>query len=254
MRMPMRGLPIYCLIALAVLCLGAGDEEDPQFLRPIEQGVADVTPLSESLRMLELNLQEPIGFADVYHVPGRPDWLMRVSGGLFAVFPQSVYSSTEAGVMPVIPNNTVFYIGRASLANVPMGPLDRPEWEKDARAMRFEPRVDIRLDDTLLLAEDLAIEESRPLVERPSNVTGTEAMVQSQTATPRGAVGLDRAEFPKGTVMHRSTPRWKRFDAGAEQQLAPGTIEGDPEYRAERLRTLMRRAARNEAERHSAGS
>ena len=254
MIMPMYGSPIHYLIASAVLCLGAAEDGDPQFLRPIEQGVADVSPLSESLRVLELNLQQPIDFAEVYRVPGRTDWLMRASGALFAVFPQSVYSSTRIGTMPVIPNNTVFYIGRASLADVPMSPVDPPAEDDDARAVRYDPRLDLRLDDTLMLAGQLAIEESRPLVERPPNAADPELAVQRQSATSRIGAGRDRSGSSAENGMQRPTPRRKRFGAGSAQELAPGTIEGDPEYRAERVRSLMRRAARNEVERHSSGS
>lgn len=80
----------------------ARDLEDP-----LEEGVADVSALGMSLRQLEPGLVMPMDFGDVYRVPGMPDMLMRIAGGMYAVFPQSVYS--ESGAM--IPPGTTFHIG-----------------------------------------------------------------------------------------------------------------------------------------------
>lgn len=253
MIMHMYGSPIHLLIAAAVLCLGAGEEGEPQLLRPLDQGVADVTPLSESLRVRELDLQSPIGFAEVYQVPGRPDWLMRASGALYAVFPHSVYLPTEIGAMPVIPNNTVFYIGWPSLADVPMNPVSLMD-DEEPRAVRYEPRLDIRLDDTLLSAEQFAVEESVPLMERPSETAETESVLQMQFTAPRGRVRTDLESSSLETGRHRTEAQRTRFGPEQAQALASGTIEGDPEYRASRVRFLLRRAARNEMKRTASGS
>ncbi|MGI9014780.1 MAG: hypothetical protein ACR2GY_11115 [Phycisphaerales bacterium] len=79
---------------------------DPS-MRPVEQGVDDVGPLSESLRLIEPGLDPGSAFDQVYEVPGQPDLFMRVDGGLHAVFRRSLYS--EAGAL--VPSDTVFSIG-----------------------------------------------------------------------------------------------------------------------------------------------
>jgi len=85
---------------------------------PLEQGVADVSALGMSLRQIDPGLVAPTDFGEVYRVPGMPDMLMRIAGGVFAIFPQSVYS--DGGAM--IPPGTTFYIG-APPTSLPGGML-----------------------------------------------------------------------------------------------------------------------------------
>ncbi|MBX3357062.1 MAG: hypothetical protein KF745_01410 [Phycisphaeraceae bacterium] len=85
---------------------------NPQIQR-VEQGVADVGPLSLSTRSLGVDLRRPFGFDSVYAVNGDRNGgsFARISGGLFAVFPRSVYRPTKDGIMTEVPPGTVFYIG-----------------------------------------------------------------------------------------------------------------------------------------------
>lgn len=85
-----------------------------QFER-VDEGVADLSPLSVSLRIRETGLHAATNFNQLFRVPGREDLLMRVDGGLYAVFDQSFYVQFPGGAFPVVPNNTVFHIGRPSL-------------------------------------------------------------------------------------------------------------------------------------------
>ncbi|MEQ8844052.1 MAG: hypothetical protein RIB58_04285 [Phycisphaerales bacterium] len=82
-------------------------------LQRVDAGVSDVDPLATSLREANFatDLRHDTAFEYVYVAPGRPDSLMRVAGGLTAVFPRSVYIPTAFGKTPVIPANTVFYVG-----------------------------------------------------------------------------------------------------------------------------------------------
>lgn len=73
--------------------------------------MADLNLLSTSLRHMQQDLRQPSGFRDVFEVPGHPDLLMRVNGEVYAVFPRSEYALVQSGIMPLIPANTVFYIG-----------------------------------------------------------------------------------------------------------------------------------------------
>ncbi|MCA9310007.1 MAG: hypothetical protein KDA21_02315 [Phycisphaerales bacterium] len=102
-------------ILLSIAPLGAGLSpcvagEEP---RRVDQTVADVDPLGTSLRQVdfEVDLRQDIDFQYVYTVPGHPDSLMRRQGGLVAVFNRSDYLPTWFGPVPVVPPNTVFYVG-----------------------------------------------------------------------------------------------------------------------------------------------
>lgn len=99
-------LACICLALAPAMALGQLDD-----LERVDQGIADRGSLSTSLRQIDSGLQQPNGFQQLYRVPGGSGDLMRVDGALYAVFPQSVYSSTEDGMVADIPPGTVFYIG-----------------------------------------------------------------------------------------------------------------------------------------------
>lgn len=83
----------------------------PMELIPVEEGIGDVDSLAADLRVQPRDLRTPLGFERVYRVPGRDDLYMRVSGGLYAVFPRSEYVPGPGGMWPVIPAGTRFYPG-----------------------------------------------------------------------------------------------------------------------------------------------
>lgn len=92
----------WSVLILSALLAQAGE---PVPLVPVDQGVADVSPLQTSLRVAPIDLRHPSDFERVYETgDGR---YMRVSGGLRAVFPISVYDPYG----PEIPPDTRFIIG-----------------------------------------------------------------------------------------------------------------------------------------------
>jgi hypothetical protein len=105
------------LIAATVFHASAAAGQEPVDLRqenrqgdldaPLEEGVADVSALGTSMRLIDPGLVAPMDFGEVYRVPGMPALLMRIAGGVYAVFPQSVYSAEGAQIPP----GTIFYIG-----------------------------------------------------------------------------------------------------------------------------------------------
>jgi hypothetical protein len=109
--------PSPAVMAILALAAAAAAAQDAVDLRretrqgdldaPLEEGVADVSALGTSMRLIDPGLVSPMDFGAVYRVPGMPAMLMRIAGGIYAVFPQSVYS--EDGAM--IPPGTTFYIG-----------------------------------------------------------------------------------------------------------------------------------------------
>lgn len=90
--------------------------------QPIEQGVGDVNPLSQSQRVLPVDLYVPTRFEKVYKLEDvirRGDALrstpsgggfVRFSGGVAAVFPFSTYEPTARGNVATIPAGTVFHL------------------------------------------------------------------------------------------------------------------------------------------------
>ena len=88
----------------------ARDPSQPVWLNDLnrlDDSIDDVNALRTSLRNLPMGLRIPLGFSDVYEVPGRPGWRMRANGGLYAVFRESIYLMGD----PLIPNGAVFHIG-----------------------------------------------------------------------------------------------------------------------------------------------
>ena len=85
----------------------------PPMLQRLDPTVDDTSPLGDSLRQVDmmLDLRSPSGFQYVYRMPGSNDLLMRASGGVYAIFPQSVYVQTKEGTFAVIPPGTIYSIG-----------------------------------------------------------------------------------------------------------------------------------------------
>ena len=109
-------------------------------LRSLEQGTEDRGGFNASFRMLPLDLRVPTGFDAVYLVPGDDDGrMMRGSGALFAVFPQSAYRRTVFGTVPIAPADTVFHIGMPGGYTFPGGSLHH-------RASTIDPRIARRID------------------------------------------------------------------------------------------------------------
>jgi hypothetical protein len=96
-----------------------------QGLKRVEEGVSDVGPLGASQRLVPMDLRVPTGFEGVYEFQRERRWdkpetmYMRVSGGMAAVFPRSVYVEAGGGLIPEIPAGTVFLIGTGEGAWMP---------------------------------------------------------------------------------------------------------------------------------------
>lgn len=81
---------------------------------PVDQTVADLTPLSASLQSLRPDFGPPQGFSRVYTHPHYPNRFVRVEGAIVVEFPHSDYVETEDGVFPLIPEGAIFWIGGKS--------------------------------------------------------------------------------------------------------------------------------------------
>jgi len=181
------------LLALLITLLAAAAAPAQRIIdRPLDEAIEDVHALSTSLRLVEQGLDRGNGFDRVYRVPGETGRLMRVQGGLFAVFPESVYKRDKKGkVFPQIPGGTIFYLGHL------------PEPDNEMTPPPSRGRIVTRIDAL-----------------RAGPVPATRVT----SARPTGT----------GHVLRRVPSTY---------EAAP--IVADPVYRAERIRSLMRRAAGN---------
>lgn len=149
----------------AVMTAAAVLAADPP-LEPIDARREDVGPLRSSLRALEPGLAQPSGFDRVYRAPGGAGF-MRIQGGLFALFPRSLYAG---GSVPLIPPGTVFHIGAP-----PVTPRPAPDPRTDApRAdapRPLAPRILNPADGQLIAAAGVAPSHAEPAEPPTSDIT-----------------------------------------------------------------------------------
>lgn len=116
----MRLKTVISMLALGTLTSAALAQDDSWgSLEAVDQGSADVGPLSESLRLVPIDMRASDSFERVFRlegVDGAQDQFARRSGAITAVFSQSVYLPSQFGGGVAIPAGTVFYIG------------DPPDW------------------------------------------------------------------------------------------------------------------------------
>lgn len=185
------------LIAATSLAPAAIAQPLPQ-LDPVDQRISDVSPLGLSLRQMQPTLREPNNLQELYRIHGDDENLVRAQGGLYLVFQRSIYGADKKGnVYPLVPPNTVFYIGPPPGWTVSTA-VQAVARKEVADAGRIDDRLDLRVAPGL--------------------------MVDTVTDEP---------------TIHRVSAADSR-----PVETAANRIVLDPEYRAERLRTLMRQAAR----------
>ena len=171
--------------------------QTPGQLEPVDQRIADVSPLGLSLREMQPTLRDPNNFRELYRFPGDDENLVRAQGGLYLVFQRSIYGSDKDGnVFPLVPPNTVFYIGPPAAWTVSSA-VQAVARAEVADAGRINDRLDLRIDPGM------------------AGKTDTDQPVRQQISA-----------------------------ADAPPEVSPANrIVLDPEYRAERLRALMREAS-----------
>ncbi len=196
-------------IAILVLCLSTPVLGQTGDLKPLDQTVEDTSPLSRSLRHVERGLREPSAFEQVYRFSDREDLLLRIDGGIYALFPQSMYTQGENGTLPVIPAGTVFHIGNPDQER--FGQVDASTGQGEGR-VGGDPygRLNLRVD---------------PRRGR-------------QPGVRRTVLGTSTVQF---TGLGRQRP--ERVPQTVRQSVAP-TIVTDAGYRADRIRDLMQSAAK----------
>lgn len=199
--------------------------------KPVDPAVGDVSPLSASFRDMRVDLRQPVGFEHVYRVPGRDDLLMRSSGALSAVFPQSAYVRTSAGLLAVIPAGTVFYIGDPSQAQ-PSVLIE----DEELLPGQISTRVQRHQEKFLAAPEDRYIDSYLG--------NGSAILIPQAQQQPSPPPVAPRGRQPALPMQPPTT------DAAVD---APPTVANDDSYRQRRIGELIAQAATS-ASREVAGN
>lgn len=114
MKQPIRQFVTRLALGAIVTALASGPsalaQSDGGF-SPVDQTVADLSPLSASLQLLRPDFGPPQGFNRVYTHPDYPGRFLRVDGAIVIEFPHSEYLETEDGIFAPLPEGAVFWIG-----------------------------------------------------------------------------------------------------------------------------------------------
>jgi hypothetical protein len=193
----MRLIP-FIVLPLSLVAPASAQTLLPGGSEPVEQSIGDVSPLAVSMRRIEPGLSTGANFDQVFRYG---DGFLRVQGGLYAVFDNSIYlrdQKRKGGMNAVVPPGTMYYIG-APPDPGPRQPPPHPD--------RVEGRLDLKVSTRYTTAVAVPPLDARaPQRDAPEPAPGA-------LAPPAGPPPV------------------------------PGAIIGDPEYRALRIRMMMRRAA-----------
>ena len=248
------------MAALAILGLNLGssiasaqDDAEPQ---QVDQRVADVSPLSLSLREVEVNLRQPDNFEELFEIPGLgdlPSRYMRSAGALHAVFDRSVYRADGAAEIPA---NTMFYIG---------APPEMPQQSSlgASGALSRDSVYDLAIAPPLAYASPgrsvprATVRTSAALRSHtPMSLTQNGREMSSVTRSIRVDGGVESDE---PSSMSRSDDRLRYVNAGRPSAHAPAprrvpdaetspTYVNNRTYRSSRIHELIERAAAAERE------
>ncbi len=154
---------------------------DPRTLQRLDESRQDTGPLRTSLFLQPTDLRQPLGFEDVFRLPGGgrggPDRLARISGGLTAVFPRSVYVNTKKGQVATVPAGTIYYIGALPAE----APTERPVVEA-SEAMRWDNRASGMVNTERVRGADSRVRESSQVVRatRPTDDARSSGMMTDE--------------------------------------------------------------------------
>lgn len=188
-----------------------------QDLKRVDAGMADVGSLDGGLRNMPNDLRVPNNFVGVYQIPRDADtpyagWFVRISGSVWAVFPQSVYKRTRDGISIPVPPGTKFFLGGVPLG----GRTGATPLNQDVPGLGGAP-------------EDSRV-STGVMPERPG----------ASDLLPSGVVGegpISTRVFEGETARERSrtkmTPGMEGAGAGVGEQTA--ATDRSPEVNAERM-------------------
>jgi len=215
-----------------------GDQRLPTFKR-IEQGISDTGPLRASLRNLGVDLLVPTGFRDVFEIqpaasPSLPGFqpnsdtqkrFARVNGAVVAVFPRSVYTPTDDGIVAELPSGTIFYVGGLP-RNFGLSSLGRLG-STDASTPTSPLWADLRADTSVKSGDAgrRSVGASGPVPLTSASLVATNQTPQqpvANTARPRPA--LDSAASPH-LASTATTPQGIMTDDSLRQRVVQALLK-----------------------------
>lgn len=209
----------------------------PSMLQRLDPMRQDVGPLSDSLREvnMQVDLRTPTGFQNVYRVPGRDDLLMRASGGVYAIFPESVYVQTEKGMLIKVPPGTTYSIGMPGPGSLPSA------WTQPPHIQSLEagaaPRAAPQGNPAALPSSGHSTMAASTLVSDRINARRNTQVDDAQwPQDAAAAAGADVADAE--TTRREKMVRGKPPEAGRFLT----TVVTDDAFRAHRLAELLQRA------------
>lgn len=207
-------------------------------LRRVEATVGDISPLDAGMRQLSGGLREGTGFQGVYQIPkdaATPyaGWFVRASGGVWAVFPQSVYVEKEGQMLAQIPPGTRYFIGGVPLRNDLVRNLDTHD-------ERMNVRVDTdstntrqpgnRIDASLSTRADTHAEPSTPRPVRAAMAAGEPVVQDSMRAVQGGdAKAAAGANTNTNTNTNANAKTGSSVNAGASATGSANTGGARPD-------------------------
>jgi|GEM_PF-1729292 len=189
---------------------GVARTDDPLALTPVDQGTADLGGLNTSNRLIPVDLRQPLDFRGLYRAPDQSGRLMRVSGGLSAVFSRSEYAASAGFIFPVIPAGTEYFIGPMRVTTPAFTPPESPAQGQAAHGPSNGPDAGFGFIDGRLSLSANGMTSNRldganpPAIRR---IHASNAPTAPATGAPRdqgitldglltGRVGLETPETP----------------------------------------------------------
>jgi len=243
---------LFIMVAIAAWPISGAvmAQVPPGPLKPLDQNVSDVSPLSASFRDTSIDLRQPSGFQNVFRVPGKNDLLMRINGGIYAVFPQSEYAKRDNRVVPLIPAGTVFYIGQPAVtAQAEPIKLPPPQMVLSGVGMNLVQGELGREIDTHVIEPQHDIDRYRAASaylagpHAPDQLTLSQMLPmrpQDDLATRSTATALPLSQPKPVNAQQESQATALQAKADAHSST---TILNDAEFRMRRIDELLHRAA-----------
>lgn len=196
----------WCALAaggvIAGLATAAGADDNA--LVRVDQLHADLDPLSISLRQLQPDFRQDLGFEHLYVEAGDPQKFVRVSGALYAVSAHTEYVALRSGVYPAVAPGTVFYIGPPPEESAPVWSTPSSScgmsidvspsvsravsWARPVEAAPATIRVSAQApSEPIAVAEGAPVKPTQPIVHDMSNPSYRAARLRQIARLTSGA-------------------------------------------------------------------
>jgi hypothetical protein len=207
-----------------------GVNTGPLHWTPVDQGLGDRGPLSQSLHDPRVDLRTGYGFEREYKLDrprlfAGPDYYMRQSGGLIAIYQQPNYTSVGGGLARAdIPAGTVYSIG---------GPVRQLIQTQPDSSTKPQRAPSTRVDRSA----------AKPTTESARQAPPTHA-APTPTPRPTAAPETEPPPAPAHSVTRDLPPDKPVPPSALRDALPPRSIWLDEDYRKQRIAALLDQAAK----------